>query len=75
LSDLLELEIGVALLVISIGIFIVCYPRKGKTAWFVGTPFIGPAMSILIVGGLAMGLILVTASFTTIDDITMSGKR
>ncbi len=73
MSDLSELLIGITALFISFGLVIVCLPRKGKTVWFVRTPFVAPAVSILIISGLALGLILIAAYFTTIDDATLMG--
>jgi hypothetical protein len=73
LSDLSELLIGSTLLVISIGALIACLPRKGKKAWFVGIPFLEPGASILMITAFAIGLILIAAYFTTIDDATLTG--
>jgi hypothetical protein len=74
LSDTSELIIGFTLLILSIGIFVACLPRNGKTVWIVRKPFLAPALTVLIIGGFAMGLIELTAYFTTVDDITLSGK-
>ncbi len=74
MSDLAELILGIALTVISIIAFIACLPRNGITKRFVRIPFIAPTVSIVIIGGLAIGLIEIAAYFTTIDDMTLSGK-
>jgi hypothetical protein len=73
LTDLSELLTGIILTFISIGSLIVCYPRRGKKAWFVGKPFLDPGMSILVVTGFVLGLLLIVAYFTTIDDATLTG--
>jgi hypothetical protein len=59
---------------ISAAAFIACLPRKGKTLRIVRVPFVAPIVSVLIIGGLALGLIEVAAYFTTIDNMTLSGK-
>jgi cell division protein FtsX len=64
---------GIALLVVSVGSVFASIPRHGKTAWFVGKPFLAPFMSILVVAGLTIGLLLIAAYFTTIDDVTLAG--
>jgi hypothetical protein len=74
LSDSSELLIGVTLLVVSIAIFVLCLPRRGKTAWFVRVPFLAPMVAVLLIGGFAVGLIEIAAYYTTIDDLTLSGK-
>ena len=74
MSDLAELTLGIVLMVVSIAAFVACLPRNGKTKRFVQLPFIAPAVSIVIIGGLAIGLIEIAAYFTTIDDMTLSGK-
>jgi len=73
LSDLSELLIGTTLLVVSIASLLVCIPRKGNKAWFVGVPFLEPGASILMITAFATGLILIAAYFTAIDDATLSG--
>jgi hypothetical protein len=73
LSDLSELLIGATLLVVSIASLLVFVPRKGKKAWFVGVPFLEPGVSILMITAFAIGLILIAAYFTAIDDATLSG--
>jgi hypothetical protein len=73
LSDLSELLVGTSLLILSIGALIASLPRHGKKAWFVGTPFVEPGASILMITAFAVGLILIAAYFTTIDDATLSG--
>ena len=35
-----QLLIGIALVVVGIGLVIACVPRRGKTAWFVGNPIL-----------------------------------
>jgi hypothetical protein len=73
LSDTSELLFGITLVFITVGSMAICLPRNGKTAWFVHKPFLAPAVSVLIITGLALGLILLAAYFTTIDDATLSG--
>lgn len=73
MSDLAELQLGIALLVISIGALIVSLPRKGKVASFVQKPYLAPMVSIIIITGFAVGLIMLAAHFTAIDDATLSG--
>jgi uncharacterized membrane protein len=73
LSDSQELLTGVILLIVSVGALIACYPRNGKTAWFVGVPFLDPTVSILVVGGMVIGVLLIVAYFTAIDNGTVSG--
>ena len=73
MSEMSDLLIGITLMFISIGSVIVWLPRNGKTAWFVGKPFLAPAISNLIVAGLAIGLILIASYFTSIDDATIAG--
>ncbi|MEP7031365.1 MAG: hypothetical protein ABI830_10570 [Pseudolabrys sp.] len=75
MSDLSQLLIGGGLVLLSIGAWIACLPRGGKTRSFVTMPFLAPAVSVVIIGCFAMGLILVAAYFTTIDDATLSGKK
>jgi hypothetical protein len=74
LSETSELLFGITLLVLSTGIFVACLPRNGKTVWIVRKPFLAPALTVLIIGGFAMGLIELTAYFTAVDDISLSGK-
>ena len=74
MSDSSEILLGIALLVVSFGILFACLPRHGKTAWIARKPFLAPALTIVIIGGLAMGLIEILSYFTTIDDLTLSGK-
>lgn len=74
LSELSQLTIGIALVLISLGTLVVCLPRKGKTARFVKTPFLAPAISVVMICELALGLILLAAYFTTIDNATLSGR-
>jgi hypothetical protein len=73
LSDFLELLIGIMLLIVSIASLVGCRPRKGKKARFVGLPFLEPGASILMITAFAMGLILIAAYFTAIDDAALSG--
>ena len=68
-----ELFIGATLLVVSVVSLIACRPRKEKKAWFVGVPFLEPGASILMITAFALGVILIAAYFTTIDDATLSG--
>jgi hypothetical protein len=74
MSDTSELLLGITLLVVSIGSFFALLPRNGKTAWIVQRPFLAPALTVLVITGLAIGCIEVIAYFTTVDDITLSGK-
>jgi hypothetical protein len=74
MSDSSELLAGIALLIVSAGVFLACLPRHGKTAWVARKPFLAPVLTILIIGGLAMGCIEILSYFTTIDDLTLSGK-
>ncbi len=69
-----QLLTGFTLLIVSVGGFYACLPRNGQTVWFARKPFFAPALTILIIGVFALGLIEILAYFTTIDDITMSGK-
>jgi hypothetical protein len=61
-------------MVLSIGAFVALLPRKGKTIWIVRKPFLAPTLTVLIIGALAMGLIELTAYFTAVDELTLSGK-
>ena len=73
MSDLSELLTGITLLIISAAITIACLPRHGKRVWFAKKPFLAPAVSILIICGLTMGLIMLASYFTTIDEATLAG--
>jgi hypothetical protein len=74
LSETSELLLGITLLVVSIGSFIALLPRNGKTVRVVQRPFIAPVLTVLVITGLAIGCIEIIAYFTTVDDITLSGK-
>ena len=69
-----ELLIGVALVAMGIGSLIACMPRRGKTAWFIGKPLLESGVPIAMIAMFAIGLILVAAYFTTIDDVTLVTK-
>jgi hypothetical protein len=60
-------------MLVSAGSVFASIPRNGKTAWFVGKPFLAPFVSILVVTGLTIGVLLIAAYFTTIDDATLAG--
>ncbi len=68
-----QLLIGLALLIVGVGSLLLCVPRRGKTAWFVGMPLFESGVPILMIGAFAIGLILIAAYFTTIDDATLVG--
>ncbi len=63
-----QLLIGVVLIAASIGLVIWCRPRNGKKAWFIGKPMLAPLVAIVIVTGLALGVFMIAAQFSTIDD-------
>ena len=69
-----ELLMGITLLIVSAGSLTACLPRNGKKAWFVGIPFLDAGVPVLILSVFAIGVVLVVAYFTTIDDMTLSGK-
>lgn len=73
MSEWEQLVTGIALVLASIGAVYLCRPRNGKAVWFARTPFLAPMVSIVIIGGLAMGLILLAAYFTNIDVATLKG--
>ena len=75
MSNATQLFIGLALVIASIGGWFACLPRHGKVLSFVRKPFVGPTLAILIICGLALGIIEIMAYFTTVDDLTLSGKR
>lgn len=70
---MLNLLVGITLAIIAIGWLIVCIPRDGKKAWFIGKPFLEPAVPILLIGMFAVGLILIIDHLTTIDEFDFSG--
>jgi hypothetical protein len=72
-SQLSQLLTGLILLVASAVAILILLPRHGRTAWVAHQPLLAPAMSVLIIGGLAIGLILIAAYFTTIDNMTLRG--
>lgn len=61
------------LTLIGTGSLIAVLPRNGKTAWFAKVPFLSSGVPLLMIGTFAIGLILIAAYFTTIDDATLSG--
>ena len=69
-----DLLIGMALLGISTGWLMYSRPRNGKKAWFVNMPFFDSGVPILILSIFVVGVVLILAYFTTIDDLTLSGK-
>jgi len=73
MSDWQQLLVGGALVIAGLVVLLVSIPRHGKKAWFVKVPFLEPTMSILIISSFAIGLILIAAYFTTIDDATIGG--
>jgi hypothetical protein len=73
MSALAQLLIGITLLFIGIGLIVACRPRGAKTVWFVGNPFLAPMVPIFIIAICAIGLMEVTAYFTTIDEAMLSG--
>ena len=68
-----DLILGIALICGSIGLVVSCRPRNGKALSFVKKPIVGPAISILITAGIAIGFIFIAAYFTAIDEVTLSG--
>jgi len=73
MPDLSQLLIGIVLLIASFGLMAFCAPRRGKSAWFVGVPFLEPGVSIVLVTGIVAGLLLIVAYFTALDEATLSG--
>ncbi len=73
MTDLSQLLIGTTLVFIGCGSLIACIPRRGKTAWFVGKPFLESGVSVLLIFTFAIGFLLLAAYFTTIDDATLAG--
>ena len=69
-----QLLIGIALVVVGIGLVIACVPRRGKTAWFVGNPILEPMLPILMMAICAIGLMEIVGYFTTMDEMTAVGK-
>jgi hypothetical protein len=74
MSDLQQLLVGVTLVVIATGLLTVWVPRGGKMAWFVEKPVLETGASLLLITTFAVGLVLLASRFTTIDNISMSGK-
>lgn len=68
-----QLLIGSALMIIGVVSLLACLPRHGKKAWFVGKPLVESGVPILMIAIFAMGVILIAAYFTTIDNATMTG--
>lgn len=68
-----QLLIGSALMIIGVVSLLVCLPRNGKKAWFVGKPFVESGVPILMIATFAIGVILITAYFTMIDNATLTG--
>ena len=73
MSDLSQLLIGLVLAFIGIGSVAACVPRKGNLAWFVGKPFLEPGVPVAMIATSAIGLILIAAYFTTIDNASLAG--
>ena len=73
MTDLSQLFYGSVLMLLGVGLLIASLPRKGKKAWFVGKPFLESGMPILMIATFSLGLILIVAYFTTIDDATLAG--
>lgn len=68
-----DLIIGLVLIAVGVVTVLISRPKNGKTAWFVGKPFLAPLVSIAIVASLALGFFMIAAHFTTIDDATIAG--
>jgi hypothetical protein len=51
---------GLALMLVAIAAFYYSVPRKGKTAWFVGTEWEGYVV-VAMIGALGVGLMLMIA--------------
>lgn len=75
MSDMSELLIGAGLMILSFVWLLVSLPRHGRKAWFVGRPLVDSGIPILMITVFAIGVTLLTAYFTTIDDATLSGIR
>jgi hypothetical protein len=75
MSNTSQLLVGITSLIVSSGVLVACLPQHGKTAWVVRKPFVAPALAILMICGLAIGLVEIASYFTTIDELTLSGKR
>ena len=73
MSDFAKLLIGLALLLSSVGALMVLRPRGGKTISWTTKPFVGPLLGVLITVAFGVGIILVAAYFTTIDNMKLSG--
>jgi hypothetical protein len=73
MSQLSQLLTGLTLLVASAVAVFILRPRRGKAVWVARQPLLAPAVSVLIIGGLAIGLILIAAYFTNIDQMTLRG--
>jgi hypothetical protein len=73
LSQTSQLLVGLTLIAVTIGALFACLPRNGKTVWFVGKPFLAPAVTITMICTLAIGVLLIVAYFTAIDEATLSG--
>jgi hypothetical protein len=73
MSDLTQLLLGSALIIAGFG-SLMAFRIAGKTLAWVRAPFVGPSVAILIVTSLAIGSILISGYFTSIDDINVKGK-
>lgn len=73
MSDTSQLVLGVLLTLAGVGSLIAVLPRKGRTVWFARMPFLASGVPLLMIGTFAIGLILIAAYFTTIDNATLSG--
>lgn len=65
---------GIALLIVSVGVFVAFLPRDGKALSIVRRPLVAPALTVLVIGAFAWGVVEVVASFTKVDEITLSGE-
>jgi hypothetical protein len=73
MSQMSQLLTGLSLLVASAVAVFILRPRRGEAVWVARQPLLAPAVSVLIIGGLAIGLIMIAAYFTTIDQVTLRG--
>jgi hypothetical protein len=62
---MLTLVSGIVLVALAGGAFVYSLPRRGKSAWFVGSELEGYAV-VAMIGGLGMGLILVMAGIADV---------
>jgi len=73
MSNITQLVSGFVLMLASLGLLMLCVPRHGKKAWFVGLPLIETGVSVVVVTGFVLGLLFIAAYFTAIDDATLAG--